>query len=295
MHNDEITPNRADVALDDLRSLEVAAAGPILINRDDVDTLGGTGIAGIMIPEGYGFQILTEQLDRRQSAPRRATGSLQLADMDSFIAWVQRISADYPQTTIRLADHSDRQGDVLGEVRAVFNDHSPGTAPGWGDFGATWSMGIAPAFKAWREKNARPMKQADFAAFIEHNIADIPGEEGGKLLAVALSMQAKNTINAKSAVRLDNGEVQFLYAENVDAKAGPDGKLAIPGTFKVQVQVLKGGAGYSLTAKLRYRIGGEAGLLLWYEFERLENLYEAVMKEVTEHLVKTGWPVFRTV
>lgn len=291
---DEITPNRANIALDDLRALESASAAPVLLDASSIDALGATGIAGIMVPDGYSFRDITDQVDRRRATPWRATGTIQLGDLDSFIAWVERTSDDYPQATIRLTDDSEKPGDALGTVRAVFNDYNPGEGPGWGDFVAAWTMALSPSFKAWRAQNATPMKQAAFAGFIEHNIADVPGEEGGKLLAVALSMQAKNTVHAKSAIRLDNGEIQFLYSENVDAKAGPDGKLAIPGTFKVQAQVLKGGAGYSLTAKLRYRIGGEGGLMLWYEFERLENLYEAVMKEVTEHLVKTGLPVFRT-
>lgn len=292
--DDNTAPNRADILLDDLRRIEQAAATPLMLTAADSDVIGAEGIAGLMIPEGYSFLDVTEQLDRRRGSPRRPTGTMQLGDLSSFIGWVQRFAPDHPQATIRIADHSDRVGDALGSVRAVFNDHAPGGDPGWADFGATWLMTLAPTFKAWREKNGQPMKQAAFAAFLEHNIADIPGEDGAKLLAVALSMQAKNAISAKSAVRLDNGEVQFLYAENINASAGPDGKLAIPGTFKVQLQVLKGGAGYTLTARLRYRIGGEPGLMLWYEFERLENLYEAVMQEVVEKLKATNLPMFRT-
>lgn len=282
------TPNRADIALDDLRALEAAAQNPLVLGRPEAPD-----VYAVVIPDGYRIEDLAPALREQLPRPARPRSYLSLDTEDSFIAYALRFAPDYPEATIRMS----RKGESgsLGRAEVVFDDHLPGdgTRAGWQQFGAFWSLALAPEYLRWREKSGVMMEQVEFARFLEENIEDI--EDGATLLGIAMTMQARTNTEAKSAIRLDNGQIQFVYAESIDAKAGPNGKVTIPATFTLNLRVLRGAkAGYRVVARLRYRIGGN-GLRLWYDINRLADLEDLARDEVAGRLAEaTQIPVFRT-
>jgi len=133
--------------------------------------------------------------------------------------------------------------------------------------------------------------QTEFAEFIEDNITDLQGEESTNLLTIASTIQATTGINFSSAKRLQDGQTQLVYNENIEAKAGANGEMKIPKTFTLDVRIFKNGAGYALSARLKYRIHGGA-VKFWYELERADRVVaDAFEGYVTEIREKSGYTV----
>ncbi len=98
------------------------------------------------------------------------------------------------------------------------------------------------------------------------------------MLEIALSMQAKTKVAFEKATRLDNGQVHFVYREEIDGKAGANGQFKIPEKFIIGLKLFEGGSHYQLDAKLRYRINNGA-LSIWYELIRPHKTIEANLQD----------------
>ncbi len=133
------------------------------------------------------------------------------------------------------------------------------------------------------------MEQEDFAIFLEDNNADIQSPGGEILLSVALTLQAKTEVNFSSSKRLDNGQVQFTYSENIDARAGI-GALEIPREFTLGMRIFKNGEGYALKARLKYRLHS-GKVKFWYELDREENVIEDAFSGYVNRLADCGYTV----
>ena len=90
---------------------------------------------------------------------------------------------------------------------------------------------------------------------------------------MATTIQAKTDINFSSAKRLQNGQVQLQYTENIDARAGANGALEIPKEFALGLRIFKNGEGYKIKARLKYRLHSGA-IKFWYELDRVERAIE---------------------
>lgn len=145
---------------------------------------------------------------------------------------------------------------------------------------------ITPEWKRRQERNGKPMSQVEFSRFIEDAVPDITNPSGAEMLEIASSLQVHNKVNFRQATRLDNGETQFTYEENIEGKAGAKGQLKIPQTITLGLRLFEGGPGYSLEARFRYSIK-DGALAMWYELVRPERVHEAAVLDVMEQ-VKTG-------
>ncbi len=131
------------------------------------------------------------------------------------------------------------------------------------------------------------MSQEDFAIFLEDNIADIAEPSGESLLSIALTLQAKTEANFSSSRRLDNGQVQFTYTENIDARAGT-GLIEIPREFAIGVRLFKNGEGYKIKARLKYRLAS-GQIKFWYELDRPENAVEDAFNSYVAQASESGY------
>lgn len=221
-----------------------------------------------VVPEGYRLQDL-EPLLRN---PMRRVGVVSVYDAASFIAVVK----DQATAGTRLYRTVTPPRFV-----AVFNDHDhAGESPGWGDHRAVYTCPLSPEWSAWTTSNKRAMAQADFAQFIEDNLPDIADPPAAEMLEISRTLQAKKKVNFASALRLDNGQHQFTYEEQIDGKAGPRGQLRVPEAFTLGLAVFEGGARYALRARLRYRISDQGALSMWYDLERPHKIVEHAVEEL---------------
>lgn len=239
----------------------------------------------LLVPAGYQHKDVTSIIESAQEAPHRKRGAIVLNDIESF----NRYAADQGSNaqTYIYADPEARS------LTAVFNDHDTRAelqvSPGWRDFRAVYTAELSREFTTWIKNNKQAKEQEDFAIFLEDNIADIMEPSGESLLAIALTLQAKTEVNFSSSRRLDNGQVQITYTENIDARAAA-GSIDIPREFAIGCRLFKNGEGYKIRARLKYRLGG-GKVKFWYELDRPENAIEDAFIKYIEKARETGFTV----
>lgn len=245
-----------------------------------------------IVPQGYKLEDISKAVEKMQECPRRKSGTVQLKDLDSLLLYC----ADQ-----KNPDTSD--GAALGyiyadpdarKVTAVFNDQRAGQ--GWRDHRAEYKAEFTPEFAKWMERNKHQFDQTGFAEFIEDNMVDITAPAATALLEMATTIQAKTDINFSSAKRLQNGQVQLAYSENINATAGANGAMEIPKEFTLGLRIFKNGGGYKIHARLKYRLHA-GSIKFWYELDRVERSiedafagYVDILREKSGYQVLLGCP-----
>jgi uncharacterized protein YfdQ (DUF2303 family) len=239
------------------------------------------GTSHLILPEGYSHVDLTKLIERVQPTQDRKKGTTTLSDIDSFILFAIQQSHEAHGYI-----YADPEAMTL---TAVFNDHRDLDTAGWRDFRAVYHAELSLEFSTWKRNDRKVMEQEDFAVFLEDNIADVVEPSGDALLAIALSLQAKTEASFSSARRLDNGQVQFSYTENIEARSGT-GAIDIPREFQIGLRMFKNGDGYKIKARLKYRLGS-GKLKFWYELDRPETAIESAFKEYIVKAEAAGYTV----
>lgn len=144
-------------------------------------------------------------------------------------------------------------------------------------------------WKSWNAMNNKLIGQEEFATFIETNLRDIHEPAGADMLQVALNLQVRKSAQFESGIRLDNGQVQFRYTEQIKGTAGGQnaGDLRIPTEFKLRVPVFVDGAVWVQPARFKYRMS-EGKLYLGYELLRPLEVYAQAVKQVTADIAKSA-------
>jgi uncharacterized protein YfdQ (DUF2303 family) len=233
-------------------------------------------VTQLLAPPEYKAHDMTAAIEAAGPAPSRKKGTVHLGDLDSFLTYVAQQGS--PATTRIFADVDSRT------LTAIFNDHGnvdTSDGAGWRDHRAVFTAALSREFEKWLSNDGKPMDQEPFAIFLEDNIADVVEPSGDKLLTVALTLQAKNEVNFSSSRRLDNGEVQLQYTENLTTSAGGSAAMEVPRTFAIGARLFKGGEGYRINARLKLRVGG-GKVKFWYELDRPENAIEDAFKAYVE-------------
>lgn len=251
-----ITPGDVEAAL---------AAGMQLAPSRDVE-----GVPYVVLPEGASVHNLEAML----AQPARKKGSVTLRDVGSFIAFVkaEKTAASRLYGTVNPPSFA-----------AVFNDHADGDYAGWRDYRASYACPLSREWSTWNAASGKQMAQSDFAAFIENNLPDIANPPAAAMLEISRSLEAKKKVNFASAIRLDNGQNQFTYEEEISGTA-QKGQLQIPEEFTIGVPVLEGGPQYAVQARLRYRIGDGGKLTMWFELIRPHKIVEDAAAEVWQQI-----------
>lgn len=210
---------------------------------------------------------LQPQLDSTRLRPRRATGTVELHELDDFVAYVQRL-ADPLETTVWV----DEPAKLF---TAVLNDHREDEATlGWRDNRVTYRPRVDPEWAAWKSMHGKMAGQEAFARFIEDHVDYIVEPSGQVVLSVALSFQAHTKVTYSSAVRLDNGATQFIYDEEVSPTSTAANQITVPNQFTLRVEPYTGCGAIDVTTRLRYRINKDD--------KQLELGVELVAVEQTE-------------
>lgn len=241
----------------------------------------------LVIAPGYTHKDITDLVERAQPAPNRKRGTHVLKSLDSLLAY--------------LADQQGKGSAYIYAdpdsctITAVFDDHR-GTTPGWREHRAVFKAEQTSEFRTWITNNKQAKDQTAFAEFIEDNLSDITAPGAQTLLDVATTIQATTGINFSSAKRLQSGQTQLTYTENIDARAGANGALEIPKEFQLGVRLFKNGEGYKLRARLKYRLS-QGSVKFWYELDRPEIAvedafggYVSRLRDISGYQVLIGCP-----
>lgn len=224
------------------------------------------GVPGAIIPEKYKLVEFPERAPR----PLRIHGTTTLHTAEAFLSFYNRFATD--QSVILC-------NKAKGMFQAVFDYHHQDGTPDWCDHRALYSCPFSLPWITWTGSSGKWMNQEEFAEFVERNLPDIIDPVGAEMLEIVLSLQARSEASFKRAVRLDNGQVQFQYHEEISGSAGRDGQLTIPTSFKLGIQVLQGGAYYTVEALFRYRIT-TGKLTLSYELLRHDRVFDSALNDI---------------
>ena len=222
----------------------------------------------------YGAEVI-DLLDREShlDEPLRKKGCVTLQDAPSFAAYVNRHKT---AATVLYAQ------PLIGRVLAVLNDHQPevqnGSA-GWGDFTAVLQLATTPEWQHWTSQDGKLLGQLAFSEHIEKGVLEIVDPPAAAMLELAQHFEAHSRVSYKSVNVLKNGQRQFAYEEQIEAKAGQRGEVTIPREFELGIAPFEGGGPYSLTARLRYRLSSE-GLSIGYSLVRPHEVVKAAFADV---------------
>jgi uncharacterized protein YfdQ (DUF2303 family) len=219
----------------------------------------------VIVPNGYNVADLESMLER----PRRYKGVTVVNDADSFAQVVKWHRDD--DSTLYMRD---------GKFCCVFDDH--GELPGWGQFVCVYECPESREWTNWTNKSGIQMKQAEFVHFIESNLPDIVVPDAASLLEVAKKFEVKKTVKFSSDIRLDNGQRQLEYVEEVQGSS-QKGQMRVPAELVLGLAVHENGPLYEVHAHLRYRMD-DGRLSIWFELIRPHKIIDDAMTQLRKKI-----------
>ena len=266
--------NNAPAEIGDVQS--AIAAGAALGEPRSVPADCSSAGVFTVVPKDYKIEDLESYLSR----PLRIEQDVTLYDTDSFIAYAKEFMTG---ATIIFFD-------VQAEVfKAAFEYHEI-DKPSWNQHIASFKPRRSVEFETWMAANRKQMTQVDFARFLEENLPDIVEPPAAELLQVALTFEAKKSVEFSSGVRLANGQIQFQYDEVVRGTA-QKGTIEIPEKFVLGVPIHVNGPAYRIEVRLRWRLQ-EGKVVFWYEVVRPHRYIEHALKEISQRIAtETALPL----
>ena len=210
--------------------------------------------------------------EKMQITPLQCKTTLNLHDAKSFAEYVNKYA---DESSVIFADIE------ASKFTAVLDYHHSTDEPRHGFHVAIYAPTATPEWSAWIKHSGVKMTQEDFSLFIEDNADEIQKPVSAEMLEIASSLRADIKTTFRSAQRLDNGQVQFTYNENINGTAGASGQLQIPQEIEVIMTPFQGGPSYTRTARFRYRIK-EGQLVMWYDLVRPQRVREEAMADTLE-------------
>lgn len=203
-------------------------------------------LALVAQPMGHTHQIV--DFERFLPNPRRATGTVEVRDVESFTKIVNRFKTP---ACVAYA-HED------GVIVAVVNDHVTGE-PAWRDHRIVLDRPVTKAFAAWQHAFAQGgMTQQQFATFLEDRLSEIAEPPGADLLEIAQEFRASRSLKFRQQHRLSNGQQQVEYVEELEGGGGREGKITMPEEVTVVVAPYRDSAVITFIARVRWTLADQA-------------------------------------
>lgn len=223
----------------------------------------------VLVPDGAGLHSVERFLEK----PVRTHRKVCALRLESFTSYVNRFKTEQ---TVIFAD----AGPNGANLKAVLDYDAPGK-PEWGSHRVVYTCPQTVEWQRWTQRNGNRFNQKDFAEFLEMATGDIANPPGAHMLEIARTLQARSTVDFKSGVRLQTGNVQLQYETQTESRAGEKGNLEIPEVFTLGLRVFEGGPPYRQDALLRYRIDG-GKLTFFYTLVNPHLTVQAASEEIVK-------------
>lgn len=210
-----------------------------------------------------GERFVVESMERLLSAPLTTRGTATIYDPSDFVEYVIRLLS--PHYTTLWAD------ETSGRITALLDDHADVDDPSWRQHTVRLELQADADWEEWTSRDGKPMSQAQFAEFLEDVAHTVKEPRAADLIQIATTLHAKRSVDFSSALRTDNGDVQFTYNETTSATAGQKGTLEIPTEFRIRLTPWLGVAPVEMVAKLRYRVQ-QGQLSIWFKLLRPDRV-----------------------
>lgn len=229
-----------------------------------------------IVPVGYTLQ----SLEQYQTTPTRIKQSVLAYDADSFVKYF----VDYcnPDSRVFYDIQTPKIIGVIDYHAQQDSENTNGPTPKWNQHTVQFGFRPSKEWSIWSAKSKHAFSQADFAAFIEENLPDIVSPASADMVQIAKTFEIKKNINFSSDTRLENGQVQLTYEEEIRGTASK-GAMEIPTSIKLGIAPYEGTDNYSVEARLRYRLK-EGQLSIWYELVRPHKVIEDAVKTILDRI-----------
>lgn len=228
----------------------------------------------VIVPDGHSVEYL--DAEKYLPAPKRKRAHVTVQDATSFVEYFNWFS---DEGSVIFADAAQQS------FKAVLDYHLVGEGPArWGDQVLSYAPPKTKEWQTWMAANNKVMAQVAFAQFIEDNLADVADPPGATLLEMARTLEAKKNVKFSSGIRLDNGQQQISYEEEIRGTANK-GSLEIPETFTLGLAPFYEGSKYKLVARLRWRIN-DGHAEFWYRLNQPEKVIESAFNDTIDSIQK---------
>jgi Uncharacterized conserved protein (DUF2303) len=259
--------------------------------QDAVRTLTFEGVPTIAFRDGYRIERHPELLEH----PRRRTGFVEVASLDSFCAFFNRFKSFYKGQPIIMVD-ADPAGKRGSQFKAALNYH--GDEPDHGDFGVIYTAALSVEWLKWMSKNNVPLQHAAFLEHLEDVMNLIETPPAADLMKLLSDLSGTKDARFSNALNLFNGRMKLNYEEDVIVRGASIGLK--PGDVEVPTEIVAGlapfeyGQKYVVKNRIRYRV---ANRQLTFSYEAIDPhkvIQHAVNEEIkfvaekTEHAPLAG-------
>lgn len=246
-------------------------------------------------------QSLAELFGFYREHPQRKTGQAQAQTFDAFCALTERHkTAD----SVIFADMNWQKPSLTAIID--YHQNQPGGTADNGKHRVHYAFPLSEEWKKWLEMNGQPMKQQDFAWFLEDRILEVssPAAEdqtyeqqfGTKIALASQLVELSRGLNVrvdsvvKNAHTLQTGETSIQFEETHTDTAGQP--LKVPGLFMLYIAPFFMGDKVRIPVRLRYRVLG--GKVTWFYDIYRPDLFitEFVRATLFDARDRTGLPTY---
>jgi uncharacterized protein YfdQ (DUF2303 family) len=182
-------------------------------------------------------------LEPFQARPNRIKHKATLLSTTSFADYLNRFKVT--NTSVYVNIFSEKPS-----LTAVMDHHGPGE-PSWGGHVATFAPKFSMEWLAWKGLHAQEeFTQHELVAFIEDHANDLLEPTPAKMLTAVKTFEAVETHTYKSAMNLDNGNMEIEYM-----KDGGQRKIAFPHTVTLRIPIIENEQPAEVAGRFRYRTG----------------------------------------
>lgn len=243
--------------------------------------MGPQGRTHVLVPKDFTLKDLPDD----SILPSRVKQRVTVDDRASLSAYANRFSSD---ASILLADYDK------GEISARLDWHPHNDLPAFltpdaDAHSVTLKLRLSEEFQRWDAFEGKLHAQEDFARFLEENSSDIAAPDPATMIELSRDFEATVGQTYKGSVRLDNGDRRITFTQ----ESRPAGEVVIPTKFTVSIPIYNGEQPDDLTCLFRWRANSGGGILLGFEWHRVEYQRRAHFQAIaTAAAEETGLPAF---
>lgn len=201
------------------------------------------------------LEAAIKAMDARRPGPPRRAGLTRLTEVDSFIAYVLRWGSTY---TVVYAD------TAALAFTAVLDEHPGGgvtSDTAWREHRAHYACPRSAEWKAWTEREGKPMSPSEFGDWIEARFEDLVlgKDDTGKAIAgspppTAILMMARQlNVKIKGTIERVVDPVSGDYTM-VNKSETEHGSTTIHRSFWIAIPVFEGDKKYGIEARVRFTV-----------------------------------------
>lgn len=235
-------------------------------------------------------------------APERKTGQAEVQTLEAFFELTNRHKTG---NSVIFADMDWKKPSLTAVID--YHEAKSAGAAAFGKHRVHYAYPLSEEWKKWVEMDGQPMKQSEFAYFLEDRVPELsaPTDDErirlerdfatkiavpSQLIELSRGLQVNIEARVKGVTTLQTGEGQIAWEES---HTDGDGKpLKVPGIFILSIAPFFMGDKVRIPVRLRYRAA--AGAVIWfYQIYRPDQfITEHVRSTLFEARQKTDLPAF---